>query len=400
MPLSLKYALHRLQMALLYFIAGFMQASRPLLLSGPGSSLQLCRAIADLGATRVLVVSDAVLVKLGLVAPLVRALEERGVACAIYDGVEPDPTHAQIDAGAARAREHRADAVLAVGGGSVMDAAKLIAACVGNDTAVAGLVGNFKVKLAPLPIYCVPTTAGTGSEVTVVAVVSDTLAKTKTPIVDGKLMPVMAALDGALMTGVPPSITAATGMDALTHAVESYLSQRANDKTQPLARAAVRLVFAHLPTACENGADLDARQAMAIASNYAGLAFTQTNVGYVHAIAHNLGGFYHTPHGLANALVLPHVLDFSRPACVARLAELARLIGESGGSDEALAERFVARVRELQRRIGVPETLAALRREDVPELARRALAEAQGFYPVPRFMAQADCEAILQKLLP
>jgi alcohol dehydrogenase class IV len=267
---------------------------------------------------------------------------------------------------------------------------------------VAGLIGNFKVKQAPLPVYCVPTTAGTGSEVTLVAVISDAAARAKTPVVDGKLMPVMAALDGSLMTGVPPAITAATGMDALTHAIESYLSQRADERTMPLAVAAVRLIFGNLARACENGADLDARQAMAIASNYAGLAFTQTNVGYVHAIAHNLGGLYHTPHGLANALVLPHILDFSEQAAQARLAELARVIGcgAPGDSEAALARRFIESVRELARRIGIPERLEALRAADIPELARRALAEAQGFYPVPRFMGQAQCELILGKLLP
>jgi alcohol dehydrogenase class IV len=221
-------------------------------------------------------------------------------------------------------------------------------------------------------------------------------------VVDGKLVPVMAALDGSLMTGVPPHITAATGMDALTHAIESYLSRRANDKTMPLAIAAVRLVFANLATACENGTDLDARQAMAIASNYAGLAFTQTNVGYVHAIAHNLGGLYHTPHGLANAIVLPHILDFSEQAAEQRLAELARVIdcGVPDDNDSVLAACFIERVRQLSRRIGIPETLAALQDSDIPELARRAMAEAQGFYPVPRFMGQAQCEAILRKLLP
>jgi alcohol dehydrogenase len=400
MPIALKYFLHRVQLMLLSTAMRFLPAPRPLILSGPGSALQLCRAMADMGARRVLVVTDAVLVKIGLVKPLLDELARCGLDCAVHDAILPDPTHAQVEAGIAAARAHHADTVLAVGGGSVMDAAKIVAACVANNVPVHDVIGNLKIRLAPLPIYCIPTTAGTGSEVTVVAVVTDEKARAKTPVVDGKLVPVMAALDGSLMTGVPAPITAATGMDALTHAVESYISTRATPATMRLATAAVRLVFGNLATACERGSDLEARQAMAVASNYAGLAFTQTSVGYVHAIAHNLGGLYHTPHGLANAIVLPHILDYSRDACVPQLAELARCIGESGADDASLADRFIARVRELSRRIGVPERLDALRAADIPELARRAMAEAQGFYPVPRFMGQAQCEAILHKLLP
>ena len=191
-------------------------------------------------------------------------------------------------------------------------------------------------------------------------------------------------------------------MDALTHAVESYISRFANEYTMRLSVAAVKQVFANLARACEHGEDLEARQAMAIASTYAGLAFSRASVGYVHAIAHNLGGIYHTPHGLANAIVLPHILDFSRDAAAARLADLAVAIGAGTRSEPelALADRFIARVRELERRIGIPEKLDALRAADVPLIARRAMDESQGFYPVPRFMNQLQCESILRQLLP
>ena len=402
MPRGLKLFLHRLQLLILHLLISVMSGRKPILLSGPGSALQLCRTVAGLGARRVLVVTDAVLVKIGLIAPLVEALEAAGVACAIYDGVEPDPTHAQIETGIALGREHGCDAVFAVGGGSPMDAAKVIAACLANDCRVADLVGNFKVKKAPLPVYAVPTTAGTGSEVTAVAVVTDTEARAKTPVVDGKLVPVMAALDASLMTGLPPAVTAATGMDALTHAVESYISGFANAETRPLSVAAVRLIFANLGKVYANGADLEARQAMALASTWAGFAFTRASVGYVHAIAHNLGGLYHTPHGLANAIALPHVLDFSRDAAATQLAELAVVIGAATPAEPVAvrAQRFIDRVRALAREIGIPETLDTLRAADIPVIARRAMDEAQGFYPVPRFMVQSECEALLAKLLP
>lgn len=403
MPVLLRRILHELQLLLLRTLMRVLpSAPAPVMLAGPGSALQLCRAIADTGARRVLVVTDRVLVQLGIVAPLVAELESRGVACRVYDGIEPDPTHAQIEAGIEILREAGSDTVLAIGGGSPMDAAKIIAACASNGTRVADIVGNFKVRLQPLPIYAIPTTAGTGAEVTVAAVVTDTAARAKTPVVDGKLVPAMAALDGSLMTGLPRGVTAASGMDALTHAVESFLSRFADERTRPLSIAAVRIVFANLRRACEAGEDLEARQAMSLGASYAGLAFTRASVGYVHAIAHTLGGLYHTPHGLANAIVLPHVLDFYREAAASGLAELADVIGATAATadPQAKADAFIARVRELSTAVGVPPVLAALREADIPEIARRAMAEAQGFYPVPRFMSEAQCATLLRGLLP
>jgi len=402
MPHVIRLISHKIQLLVLLAIMRVLRASQPILLTGPGSAQQMCRDMAMLGARRVLIVTDAMLVKIGLIAPLKEALEAAGVACAVYDGVEPDPTHAQIEAGLAMAREQGSDAILAVGGGSPMDAAKVIAACATNDKTIAELVGNFKVKKPPLPIYAVPTTAGTGSEVTIAAVVTDTVAQQKTPVVDPKLVPVMAALDASLMLGLPPHVTAATGMDALTHAVESYISAFSNDETRRLSAAATQMIFANLPRAYDDGNDIEARQAMAIASTYAGIAFSKASLGYVHAIAHNFGGMYHTPHGLANAIILPHVLDYSRDAAAPRLAELAVKIGAGTHAEPAqvLAQRFIDRARELSRHIGIPEKLDALRGGDVPVIAERALAEAQGFYPVPRYMDKEDCEAVIRKMLP
>lgn len=403
MPVLLRKFLHELQLLALRMLLRILPSSPvPVMLAGTGSALQLCRAIADTGVRTVLVVTDRVLVQLGIVAPLVAELESRGVGCRVYDGIEPDPTHAQIEAGIAIVKEARSEAVLAIGGGSPMDAAKIIAACASNGTRVADIVGNFKVRLHPLPIYAIPTTAGTGAEVTVAAVVTDTAARAKTPVVDGKLVPAMAALDGSLMTGLPRGVTAASGMDALTHAVESFLSRFADERTRPLSIAAVRIVFRHLQRACDVGGDLEARQAMSLGASYAGLAFSRASVGYVHAIAHTLGGLYHTPHGLANAIVLPHVLDFYREVAAGALAELAAVIGADAGlgDRQAKADAFIARVRELSRAVGVPPVLDTLRAEDIPEIARRAMAEAQGFYPVPRFMSTAQCEDLLRRLLP
>ena len=400
---ALRQLSHNTQLAVLRLVMRLLPGPRPpLLFSGPGSALQMCDTLAELGTQRLLVVTDAVLMRLGVVDPLLEALRSRGVHCTVYDGVEPDPTHAQVEAGIALALREGSEAVLAVGGGSPIDAAKLIAACVTNGVPPSALVGNFKVKRDPLPIYAIPTTAGTGAEVTVAAVLTDTAAKTKAAVVDGKLVPRMAALDGSLMLGLPRHVTAASGMDALTHAVESYVSQFADAVTMPQSVTAVKLVFRHLPRVCADGTDLQSRQSMALAATCAGMAFSRASVGYVHAIAHNLGGLYHTPHGLANAIVLPHILDFYQQAVAPRLAALAVAIGAvpPGASDAEAVTAFIGQVRELSRAIGIPERLDTLREADIPELARRAMAEAQGFYPVPRFMRHAECEGILRKLLP
>ena len=244
-----------------------------------------------------------------------------------------------------------------------------------------------------------PTTAGTGSEVTIAAVVSDPDNHRKSAIMDPKLVPSLAALDGALMTGLPAPITAATGMDALTHAVEAYISANALPDTDAQALAATRLIMENLPKVMDNGGDVEARQKMAMASFLAALAFTRAGVGYVHAISHNLGAYYHTPHGLANAIVLPYVLDYSKPECSARLAELARASGLEGGSDAELADKFIAHIRALNQKFGIPEKHADLRAEDIPAIAKAALKEAHWTYAVPRYMDKRTCQEFIRGLM-
>jgi alcohol dehydrogenase class IV len=258
-----------------------------------------------------------------------------------------------------------------------------------------------KVGKPMLPLFVVPTTAGTGSEVTVAAVVKDQEKHAKAAVVDPKLVPAAAALDPVLMQGMPKSITAATGMDALTHAIEAYTNRWPHAETALHSLSAVRLIFANLPRACADGGDLEARESMALAAFYAGLAFTKAYVGYVHAFSHKLGGMYGVPHGLANAILLPYVLDFIQDSPYARdrLAELAVAIGAgtTAESKEALAQRFVDRVRELNRTVGIPEKVAALQTGDVGEIARAAMIEAHRDYPVPKNMNLAEAEALLAR---
>ena len=309
-PFSLKTAFYKTKMKLLKGVAMALPFPKPTMFSGPGSSLTLCDAMADVGTRRVLIVTDELLVKLGLLDAIEARLGELGIEFFVYHGIKPDPTVEQIEAGLRELVEHRCEAVLAVGGGSSIDAAKVIAARATNDKPIAKMEGLFRVFRATLPLYAVPTTAGTGSEVTVAAVVSDPVRRRKYSVLDPKIVPAMAALDGSLMTGLPAAITAATGMDALTHAVEAFVSRNALAETDRHALAATRLIMKNLPRVMEQGDDIEARQKMAMASYYAALAFTRAGVGYVHAVAHNFGAYYHTP---------PRTGERHRPALCAGL---------------------------------------------------------------------------------
>ncbi len=375
---------------------------QPTMMVGPGSSARLGQAINDFGHNRVLVVTDPVVSKLGLMAPLLQALKAGGTEFVVFDQITPDAPIALIEKGVAVFQAQACDAIVAFGGGSAIDAAKTIGLAAANHKHPAQLVGYFKGRRAPAPIYAVPTTAGTGSEVTVAAVISDPETNRKLVIADTRIVPRMAALDPTLMVGLPPDITAATGMDALTHAIEAYVGHWGTALTDRLALSAVGMIFESLPVAHVHGHDLAAREKMALASNYAGQAFTRANVGYVHAIAHQLGGLYHTPHGLANAIMLPQVLRFLSPAIQPKLAVLAlrAKVGKKTDDEAVLAQKFLNAIDAMNTRLGIPATLDALRDEDVPALARAACREADANYPVPLYMTQAICEAVIRQVLP
>lgn len=389
----------RLRVRALGVAARLVPAPVPFMLTGPGSSVELARLIADRGARSVLVVTDKVLVELGVVAPVLNALKEAGVAVTVFSEVEPDPTIAIVMAGIEQLRASGATAVLAVGGGSPIDAAKAMIACYAGGRRPQDLDGYFKVRGVVLPFFAVPTTAGSGSEVTVASVVSDPGAGRKFAIVDNKLVPAAIALDPKLMVGLPPRVTAATGMDALTHAIESHLSTLATPATQAMSAAAARAIMRDLPRAFEDGSDIAARQSLAVASCMAGLAFTKVSVGYVHAIAHQLGPLYHLPHGHLNAILLPYVLDFYLDGAAPRMAELARAcgLGQDGEDARSIAMSFIAAIRRLNVSVGIPPTIEQITDADIPEIVQRALAEAHGTYPVPAYMSAADCTAVVRR---
>jgi alcohol dehydrogenase class IV len=380
---------------------GVMPIRNPKLLVGVDATERLAGVIAGHSVTKVLLVTTAGIVKRGQADELIRALALHGVASVIFDGILPDPTFDIVNAGLDLLRQEDCDGVVALGGGSAMDAAKVIAVAAANNRAPERLVGYFKGLRKPLPIYAVPTTAGTGSEVTIASVISDDRTHAKAFVIDSRTVPLAAALDPRLMEGLSPALTAATGMDALTHAIEAYISTISTPETDRYAEQAIGLIFEHLPRAFANGSDLEAREAMAIASYKAGRAFTQASVGYVHAISHQLGAHYGTPHGLGNAIVLPEVLAFSKPAAGSRLARLAVVagLGKSSGSETILAQKFVDHIRKLNRQLAIPSVVAELEENDIPGIARGALREALLNYPVPRQMGRVDCEEVLRGLL-
>jgi alcohol dehydrogenase class IV len=399
---ALRLFAHRLIKPLNWPVSRAVAIPRPTLFVGADASLRLCSSIGQFGYRRVMVVTDAVLVRLGLVEPLRQALLAQGIDVAVHDGITPDPTYPVLQAGYEAVRAHRSDAILAVGGGSAIDAAKVIGAMTVSGKSPAQLVGILKVGKPMLPLFAIPTTAGTGSEVTVAAVVTDPVAHSKAAVIDPKLVPLAAALDPMLMRGMPKPITAATGMDALTHAIEAYINRWPHPDTEQHCLAAVRMIFANLQRSYDDGNDLAAREAMALAAFYAGLAFTKAYVGYVHAFSHKMGGMYGVPHGLGNAITLPYVLDFVKDAPLARerLAKLAVVIGAGaeGEPQDVLAQRFIDRVRELNRGVGIPEKVASLKAADVPLVARAAMIEAARDYPVPINMSLGQAEALLRRM--
>ena len=374
----------------------------PKLIEGEGSVVQTAVALKELGGVKPMIVTDAMLVKLGIAKQLTDALDTANIDYVLFDEVTPDPTLKLIANGLQHYKQNCCDSVIALGGGSPMDCAKGIAAAVVKNVDAKKLVGLLRVRKALPPFIAIPTTAGTGSEATVVAVVTDPDKKQKFTIVDPSLVPAVAILDPLLMLGLPAKITAETGIDALTHAVESYIGYHATEQTKAYGYDAVKRIFANLPKAYADGSDVEARRQMSIASFNAGVAFTRASIGYVHAIAHQMGGYYHIPHGLANAVILTHVLEFSFENALCRYAELAIAAGLATSDDTQIeaAHKFVAGVKALNETLNIQTNFPELKANDIPELAKRAVREAYCDYPVPKLMNRAQCESLLQKLLP
>ena len=375
----------------------FLGYRMPAYIEGPDSIQKLPQMLKDKGAGKVLVVTDNGLMKLGLPEKLLEALEKEGIEYALYSDVSPNPTSDNVEAGFQIYRENGCQALVAMGGGSPMDCAKGIGAkAVHPRKKVSQLQGLLKVhKKVPL-FFAVPTTAGTGSETTVAAVITDSATHHKASINDPAILPRFAVLDPMLTVGLPPFITATTGLDALCHAVEAYTNHTYNTPLEnDLARKAVRLIYDNLLTAYHDGSNLEARQNMQKAAFFAGRAFTRGCVGYVHSIGHTLGGLYGVPHGKAMSILLPHVMRQFGSSVHKRLAQLADFCGMEGKNDAEKADKFISWIEDMKREMEIPEYVDMIRDEDVEQIITWAMKEGNPLYPVPVIWEHDDFAEVL-----
>jgi alcohol dehydrogenase len=323
---------------------------------GGGASAELLPQLRRLGAKRVLVVTDAFMVKSGVVARLLAPLQEGGMEIAVFDGVQPDPTVQNVRDGLALYRSSGAEAVVAIGGGSPLDAGKAISILTTNPEPLADYMGYHKIPKAGAPLLAIPTTAGTGSEVTKVAVITDTERDVKMMILDQHLLPVVALVDYELTLSMPAPLTAHVGVDTLTHGIEAYVSRKASEMTDPIALSCIRLAATHLVNAWEEPGNLAAREGMMLSATQGGMAFANSSVCLVHGMSRPLGLLFHIPHGLSNAMLLPAVTRFSLAGAEARYATVAQTMGlcAANASDASAAASLVEGLEKLNARLEVP----------------------------------------------
>ena len=370
----------------------------PEVYTGDGSLLRVADILRENGLRRPFVIASRRQCADEHFRRLQEVLDMQDILLSIFSAVEPNPSVETVEKIAEQYRIDRCDCFLVIGGGSPMDAAKAAAALlVRPNRSLSSLAGLLKVRRRIPPFIAVPTTAGTGSETTIAAVITGRDHR-KYAVSDLCLIPRYAILDPTLSAGLPPHITAETGMDALTHAVEAYLSRFYNTrKTREQAECAVATIFSHLERAYRDGASLPDRAAMLQASFDAGAAFTRASVGNVHAIAHTLGGLYGVPHGLANAVLLPLVLEDYGKAAYPRLARLAALVGLKGDTEEVRAKAFIAEIRAMNTRMGIPDHFDCIRKEDIPLMATWAAQEANPVYPVPVIYDEARFARVIER---
>lgn len=370
----------------------------PELFTGAGAVKDLAKIIQDKGFSKPLIVTDPGLMKLNLLDGLFASIEENGYSYALYDEVVPNPTIENIEAAVKIYTDNACDCVIAFGGGSSMDCAKIAAARVAHpNKPVEKMRGLLKVGKGLPPIFAVPTTAGTGSETTIAAVITGA-NHTKITILDPAIRPPYAVMDPELTLGLPPFITAPTGMDALTHAVEAYIGRSNTKNTKARARQAVNLIYKYLPVVYADGKNLEAREQMLLASYYAGVAFTQAYVGYVHAFAHAIGGMYGIAHGSACSTILPEMLKYYGYTCFEQLADLADEAGIEGKDTADKAKKFIRSIQKFNEDMGIPARFEQLEEKDFEELADRILTEANPLYPVPKEMERKDVLRMLKHL--
>lgn len=376
--------------------------SVPKILKGPGAVKKLPMAIKHKKFKKPLIVTDQMLMKLHLLDGMITAMDEAGLEYAIYDGVAPNPTDINVEEGAKIYKENQCDCMIAFGGGSPMDCAKGIGARIARPhKKINKMQGLFGI-LRPIPtIFTVPTTSGTGSETTIAAVITEAETHHKASMNDLCLMPRYAVLDPELTVGLPPHVTSTTGMDALCHAVEAYTNNTYNSRLEKdMCEKAVKLIYDNLYDLYLDGSDLKKRQNMQKAAFMAGRAFTRGCVGYVHAIGHTLGGLYGTPHGLAMAILLPHVMRAYGPAAYDRLARLCDICGIEAAEDtaQAKAEAFIGWIEDMKVKMNIPVYPEMIKEEDVDQIVEWAEKEGNPLYPTPVTWDKGDFKTFILSL--
>ena len=348
-----------------------------------------------LNAKRILLVTDSFLRASGITKPLEDFMKQNDIDCVVYDRTCPNPTVKNVEEAKQLYIENNCQGIIAFGGGSSMDCAKATGACIAypNKT-LEQMKGLLKVWKKLPPIVAIPTTAGTGSEVTVTAVITNPEKKHKYTMNNFTMIPPYAVLDPEVTYSLPQSLTATTGMDALTHAVEAYIGNSTTKETRSLALDATKLVFENIQVAYSDGKNQKARASMLKAAYKAGLAFSKSYVGYIHAVAHSLGGQYNIPHGLANSVLMPIVLEKYGKCIHKKLKQLALAAGiamESDSNEEA-ANNFIKAIRQMNKEMGIPEKLQGIKKEDIKIMAKHAAHEANPLYPVPKLMSAKQLE--------
>ena len=378
----------------------FMGYRMPTYLEGPGKIRELGAFLKEKNINDVLVVTGTGMVRRGQVQPLLDGFESAGIRYALQAFGQPDPSSDDVELGFKTYKENGCKALVALGGGSRIDCAKGIAAkAVHPKKKVSQLQGLLKVHWPIPPFVAIPTTAGAGSETTVAAVITDSATHRKAAINDPFLIPKYAVLDPELTVGLPPYTTATTGMDALAHAVEAYTNHTYNTKLENrLAKEAVKLIHDNILVAFEDGANLEARQNMQRGAFYAGRAFTRGCVGYVHAVGHTLGGLYGVAHGLAMAVLLPHVMREFGASAHKRLAELADVCGIGGENEAEKANAFIRWIEETNKKMGLPDSFDVIREEDIDQMIAWASKEANPLYPVPVVWSKKDFRRFIQSI--
>ena len=372
----------------------------PEYMDGPGSISRLPEFLKEKKVDNLLIVTDRTLMKIGLLNNMLKALDDAGIRYTCFSDVGSNPTNVEVENGFRSYRENGCTSVLAIGGGSPIDCAKAICARVAHpNRSLKQMQGVFKVLKRTPPLIAVPTTSGTGSETTLTAVISDAETNHKATMNDFCLIPNYAVLDPELTMGLPPYITAITGMDALSHAVEAYTNERYTTKVEDdLAKKAVKLIYENILTAYNDGSNLQARQNMQYAALFAGRAFTRGCVGYVHAIGHTLGSMYHIPHGLAMSVLLPPVMREFGPAIHKRMAELADVCGIEGANDGEKCENFITWMEEANRKMGIPTSFDMIKDEDMDQIISWSKKEAHPLYPTPVLWDREDFYNFIQKI--